>query len=176
MKKHLFPIIAIVIIVLCGCNKTDKSDFKIYVVSRDVLTRDLSDSQIVSTAKQNGRLAFDGNDIEGYNWETHTIIFKSNSVTSLGAITKESGGSAIFKVDDTFAFVFTLNDKLIYHGGFVQGSKNPDIPLQPYIADKSVTSVKILFDSKYATNDDNRSNNRLYSFLNNCGLLSSKTE
>lgn len=176
MKKYIFPIIVLLIISLSGCGKSEKSDFKIYVVSRDFLTQDLSDAEIISTAKKNGRLAFDGNDIEGYNWETHTLTFKDNSVKSLGAVTKESGGSAIFKVDDTYAFVFSLNDKLIYNGGFAQGSKNPDIPLQPYISDKDTTSVKILFNSKYASGDDCRLSNKLYSFLNDCGLLSAKTE
>ena len=176
MKKYVFPIIILLLIALSGCGKSDKSDFKIYVVSRDFVTQDLSDAEIVTVAKKNGRLAFDGNDIEGYNWETHTMTLKNNSVTSLGAITKESGGSAIFKVDDTFAFVFSLNNKLIYHGGFTQGSKNPDIPLQPYISDKDTVSVKILFDSKYASGDDCRLSNKLYSFFNECGLLSAKTE
>ncbi len=176
MKKFIFPIIVILLITLGGCTKTDKTDFKMYVVSRQFLTQDLSDVQIIAAAQKNGRLAFDGNDIDGYNWETHTLTFKNNSVTSLGAVTKESGGSAIFKTDDTFAFVFTLNNKLIYYGGFLQGSKNPDIPLQPYIEDKNTTSVKILFNAKYATREDCRSNSQLYSFFNDCGLLSSKTE
>lgn len=176
MKKYIFPIIVILLISLSGCNKTDKSDFEIYVVSREFLTQDLSDAQIISTAKKNGRLAFDGSDIEGYNWETHTLTLKDNSVSSLGAVTAEGGGSAIFKVDDTYAFVFSLNDKLIYYGGFIQGSKNPAIPLQPYITDKDAVSVKILFDSKYASREDCRSSNQLYSFFNDCGLLSSKTE
>ncbi len=175
MKKPLLFIVFLLIISLTGCKNESKSDFKIYVVSRDLITQDLSENEIINVAKKSGRLAFDGDDIQGYNWETHTLTLKDNSVTSHGAVTAESGGSTIFKVDDTYAFIFSLNDKLIYYGGFMQGSKNPDIPLQPYMADKDTTSVKIEFDNKYADHKDNRSNTQLYSFFNKFGLLSSKT-
>ena len=174
MKKVVAIILILIILLTTGCNKTDVSDLEFYVISREHLTQDLSDNQIVSSAQKNGRLAFNGSDIEGYNWETHTVTLKDNSVTSHGAVTAESGGSAIFKVDDTFAFVILINNKLVYCGGFIQGSKNPSIPLQPYIEDVESTVFKIGFDSKYSSDKDSRSNNQLYSFLNKTGLLSSK--
>lgn len=174
MKKITVLLLLTVVILLTGCSKKDKSDLKFYVIERNFLTQDLSDNQIVSTTKNNGRLAFDGNDIEGYNWETHTVTLKNNSVTSHGAVTDETGGSAIFKVNDTYAFVIIIRNKLVYYGGFIQGSKNPSTPLQPFIEDKRLTSFKIDYNSKYAVNGDHRASNQLYSFLNKNGLLSSK--
>ncbi len=175
MKKiNILLIIIVILLLFSGCIKPDASNLKFYVISREFLTQDLSDNQVVAAVNKNGRLVFDGDDIKGYNWETHTVFLKENSVTSHGAVTNDTGGSAIFKVDDTFAFVITINNKLIYYGGFIQGTKNPAVPLQPYINDISSTEFKIEFDSKYASKTDSRNNNKFYSFLNKLGLLSAK--
>lgn len=175
MKKYLISLMALLLVLLTGCSKADVTDLKVYVIERSKLTASLTASEAVAAAKTSGRFVFDGNDIDGYNWETHTVTLKKESVPSLGTLTSENGGSAIFKVDDTYAFVLTINDKLIYSGGFIQGSKNPSVPLQPYISDIDRYSFAIRFDSKYATAADNRSSATLYSFLNKFGLLSSNT-
>ncbi len=175
MKKSSIFLFLIVILLFSGCNKFKASDLEFYVVNREFLTQDLNNSQIIDTTHKNGRLMFDGEDIKGYNWETHTVSLKDSSVTSHGAMTAESGGSAIFKVDDSYAFVIAIKNKLVYYGGFIQGTKNPAVPLQPYINDNSLTSFKIEFNSKYASQNDCRGNNQFYSFLNKMGLLSSKT-
>ena len=174
IKRFLLILILLPTLLLSGCSKPKLTDLKFYVVNRQFLTQDLSDNQIISTAQKNGRLAFEGDNISGYNWETHTVTLKDCALTSYGAVTKESGGSAIFKVDDTFAFVIAINNKLIYYGGFIQGSKNPDVPLQPFIKDNDLKSFKIDFDNKYATQNDVRGSSQLYTFLNEMGLLSSK--
>lgn len=177
MKKGLFIsfLIVLFILALSGCSNQKVSDLKFYIVERSQLTASLSKGEILSLAKKSGRVAFDGDDIDGYNWQTHTVKFKKDSVTSLGSLTEEKGGSAIFKVDDSYAFVLIINDQLVYYGGFEQGSKNPSVPLQPYIQDVDRYSFKILFDEKYSDIPDNRANQDLYSFLNKFGLLSSKS-
>lgn len=176
MSKRFLLLILLFTLVLCGCKVNYAPDqLKIYVLPRDSLSDSMTDSEKVAVAENEGRLAFDGNDIEGYNWQTHTVTLYDTSVSSLGVVTSESGGSSIFKTDDTYAFVLVIKNKLIYVGGFIQGSKNASTPLQPQISDVDGNSFSLTFDSKYAGYADNRSNKTLYSFLNSCGKLSSKT-
>lgn len=175
MIKKLLPIF-LILVLLSGCSgEASPEQLGFYVISRSSLSDSMADSEIVSLAKESGRLVFDGSDIEGYNWQTHTVTLYETSVPSRGVVTNESGGSAIFKTDDTQAFILTVNDTLIYVGGFTAGSKTPDIPLQPSISDNGNYSFKILFDAKYSTGSDNRNNKALYNFLKSCGKLSSKT-
>ncbi len=174
MKRFSIIVFLTLIIFTCACSKQSKSDLKLYVIPRNDLSDSMSDKEKVKAITSLGRLAFDGNDIEGYNWASHTITLYESSVTSYGNITKESGGSSIFKTDDSYAFALIIKDKLIYIGGFEHGSKNPDIPLQPSIRDNDKYSFKIVFDAKYSKNSDNRSNNTLYNFLNSNGMLISK--
>lgn len=176
MKKTALLIIIVLLLSLTSCAKLTAEDMRFYVVDADALSTSMSDSEVIKTAKNQGRLVFDGNDIIGYNWKTHTIMLREEAVTSVGTVTEQSGGSALFKVDDTHAFVFVLGNTLIYTGGFEQGSKNPNVPMQPYIKDKTRYSFEIGFDSKYADGKDNRSNAKLYNFLESSGMLSSKTE
>lgn len=176
MSKRFLTLISLALLILCSCKSTFSPDqLKIYVLPRDALSDSMTDSEKVDVAENEGRLAFDGNDIEGYNWQTHTVTLYDTSVSSLGVVTAESGGSSIFKTDDTYAFVLVIDNKLIYVGGFTQGSKNASTPLQPQITDADGTSFKLTFDSKYAEYADNRNNKTLYNFLNSCGKLSSKT-
>lgn len=177
MKKFAaFILILIILTSFSSCASLGAQDLKFYVISGKLLNESMSDSEIIKTAKSEGRLAFDGNDIVGYNWQTHTVMLREEAVTSVGTVTEQSGGSAIFKTDDTHAFVLVLGNTLIYTGGFKSGTKNPNVPLEPHIEDKTRYSFSIEFDSKYATGKDNRSNAKLYSFLESSGMLSSKTE
>ncbi len=173
MKKIVFLLIGILTFSLCGCSKMSESSLEIYVIEQTKLNSSLSDGETVKLVKQSGRLAFTGDDINGYNWETHTISIKKEAVPSHSTVTAESGGSAIFKVDDSYAYVIVLNKSLIYIGGFLHGSKNPSIPLQPCITDVDEYSFKITFDSKYATGADPRDNKSFYKFLSKFGKLSS---
>lgn len=166
-------LISAILLTICGCSQDKKSDLAFYVIKRNNITASLSDREVVKVAKKSGRLAFDGEDIEGYNWQTHTVKLYESAVPSLGSVSAESGGSKIFKADDTYAFVLIIKNELIYLGGFKAGSKNPDIPLQPSIRDGEEYTFSIVFDAKYSTGPDNRSNNKLYDFLNKFGMLSS---
>ncbi len=164
-------------LLLCvSCSVQKKDSLRFYVVSRSQLSASMSASETAKFVRENGRLAFDGDDIEGYNWQTHTVFLKEEAVPSVGIVTSESGGSAVFKSDDTYAFVLLLDGNMLYYGGFKSGVKNPDVPLQPSVEDSGRYSFQITFDGKYATGNDPRSDNRLYEFLNSQGLLSSKTE
>lgn len=163
-------------VILASCSAVNKNELEFYVIDRSQINASMSDSQIVSVVRRDGRLAFDGDDIKGYNWQTHTVMLKEESVPSIGITTDESGGSAVFKTDDTYAFALVLGNELIYSGGFSNGVKNPAVPMQPCITDTGRYSFSISFDNKYATFADPRSDSRLYSFLNKYGLLSSKTE
>lgn len=175
MIKKIIPLF-LILIMLCGCSSTAAPEnIKFYVVSRDLLSDSMTESELVSLAENDGRLVFDGNDISGYNWQTHTVTLYETSVPSRGVVTAESGGSAIFKTDDRQAFVLTVNGDLIYTGGFAAGSKTPEVPLQPSISDNGDYSFKILFDAKYSSGADSRNNTQFYNYLKACGKLSSKT-
>ena len=172
IKKILCIILIILSLISCSCTSIKSSDLMFYVIVREAIHSDMSDSEIVDTVKSEGRLAFDGDDIEGYNWQNHVVKLHDESVPSLGYVTAESGGSTIFKTDDTYAFVLIIKNTLIYVGGFKQGSKNPNIPLQPSIRDIDNNTFSITFDSKYVEYADNRSDSKLYDFLSKQGLLS----
>lgn len=177
MKKPLILtfIFTLTLILVCGCSSSEPDDLAFYVVKREYINESMSDSEIVSAVKSNGRQMFDGTDIRGYNWQKHIVMLDPNAIGSLGSVSAQSGGSAIFKTDDTYAFALLLGNKLIYAGGFENGYANPDVPLQPYIKDKSRTSFTIEFNEKYANSPDKRTNEKLYNFLKDCGMLSSKT-
>lgn len=174
-KSVVLVVLTAVLIMICSCHKTQKNDLMFYVINRESIQSNMSNSEIVSTVKAKGRLAFNGNDIEAYNWQNHVVKLYEEAVPSLGNVTNESGGSSIFKTDDTYAFVLIIKDTLIYVGGFKQGIKNPNPPLQPSIHDNERYSFCIEFDKKYSEHEDNRSNSTLYSFLNKHGLLSTKS-
>lgn len=161
----------LVIMLLTGCSKADVNDLKIYVLPAQKLSAALTDDEIVKAAKTSGRLVFEGSDIKGYNWENHTMLFKTESVPSHSAVTKENGGSRIFKVDDNYLFVIAIKNSLVYYGGFEHGSKNPNVPVQPSISDVNDYTIKITFDPKYSTTTDNRSSEMLYNFFNTHGLF-----
>ena len=172
MKRILLIILSLILLLNFGaCKKDDASLLKFYVVDRNEINQGMSNKEIVSTVKKEGRLVFDGTDLDGYNWEKHKVTLNENSVGSIGATNSENGGSAIFKVDDSYAFALILDNSLIYFGGFEVGAKTPDIPLQPYIKDESKYVFSIKYDSKYSIEKDNRSNKKLYNFLENQGLL-----
>lgn len=178
MKKifSLFILALFAAALLSSCSAGNKNELGFYVIDRSQINASMSDSQIVSAVRRDGRLAFESGDIKGYNWQTHTVVLKEESVPSIGITTEESGGSAVFKTDDTYAFALVLGNELIYSGGFRSGVKNPAVPMQPCITDTGRYSFSISFDGKYATFADPRSDSRLYGFLNKHGLLSSKTE
>lgn len=178
MTKRTFVatlILILTLVLVCGCSSSKPEDLKFYVVKRQHISDSMSESEIVSAVKANGRQMFDGTDIQGYNWQKHIVMLDPNAIGSLGSVSAQSGGSAIFKTDDTYAFALMLGNKLIYAGGFENGYANPDVPLQPYIKDKSRTSFTIEFNEKYASGSDKRTNETLYNFLKDCGMLSSKT-
>lgn len=175
IKKFCYTLIAILLLsLICGCTSNTPDSLKFYVLSREYINEGMSDNKIVSTAKEHGRFVFDGSDISGYNWQSHTITLNEDSVPTIGTVTAEKGGSALFKVDDSYAFVLVLKNELVYVGGFNNGTKSPDIPLQPYIKDETRYSFSIQFDSKYSSTSDNRANTKLYNFLEYQGLLTTK--
>ena len=166
-----------VMLILNSCSTgADKADIRFYVLKNDLINDQMTERQIVNAAKMSGRLAFDGNDIEGYYWADHCITLKRDAVKSRAEVTAESGGSALFKTTDEDYFVLTVKDEIIYWGGFEHGIANPQVPVQPSICDVDSYSFKITYNSKYATGNDPRSSKKMYACLDRLGILSSKSE
>lgn len=176
MKLKLLVCTLLITLSLCSCKGSDINDLKIYVIPSTDISQALTDGEIVNAVKNSGRLVFEGSDIDGYNWENHTLTFNSDSIISHGKVTKESGGSRIFKVDDSYLFVIVIKNELVYYGGFEHGSKNPSIPVEPCISDVDDYTVKLTYNAKYATQNDKRSSELLYNFFDKYNLFLSNVK
>ena len=178
MKKRGFYLIACLLmcLIMCACSARGKENLKIYIVDRTLIDDNMTSSEIVSLAYDRGRLAFDGNDIEGYQWSGHVVRLKDEAVPSLGSNSKEDGGSTIFKSKDTDIFILVINKTFIYYGGFEMGTTNPQTPLQPNIKDAGRYTFSINFDSKYAEFSDPRNSEYLYRFLSENEILVTKAQ
>lgn len=158
-------------LISSSCSSYEIDDLQYYVIPRSLLTDGMSNSEIVKVAKNEGRLAFSGQDIVGFNWQKQRVTLDENAVLSTTDTTTQTGGSSLFKVDDTYAYAVILKNSLVYYGGFESGTKNPQVPLQPTIYDRGGYSFSIEYDSKYANGEDTRFNEKLYKFLEKHSLL-----
>ena len=169
MKKLSFLLIILVLLAsLCGCK--GKETLQFYVVEGELLSGGESDGELLSIAKKRGRLVFTDADMEGYLWKDHTVRLKEAPVR--GSMT--DGGSRLFQAEPQDRFLLVLGNRVLYRGGFDEGSGSTTPQISPYIMDESNQSFSILFSSKYSEGEDPRGNERLYRFLTDRQLLSSK--
>ena len=169
MKKTFF--IMLCALLLCsGCARSQT--LSLYILSRDNITDSMSDSEIAAAARQNGRVALTGDDFAGVMWEEQRFQVKAQAVPSVGTTTAESGGSALLKTDGEGGFVWMVNDRVVYVGGFVQGVGTAGSQRVPFIKDSGRTSFTIQTDDRYG--EDIRFNKTLYRFFQNAGLLKSE--
>lgn len=172
MKRLLLILItAVLLFSLCAC-RSQRADLKFYVLSAEDVTENMSDSALLSLAKKKGRLAFTGEQVQGYLWAEHQVRLKDVDVRG-GA---QDGGSRLFQTNAGDLFVLALGGRVIYTGGFEAGAGTVTPPRSPYITDIDETTFAICYDAKYTDCADPRGNERLYNFLTDRQLLVSRFE
>lgn len=169
MKKiAVLMILMALLCCLCGCK--GEASLKFYVVEGEYLTGGESETEMLSIAKKSGRLVFTDADIEGYLWSEHRIRLKEAPVR--GSIA--DGGSRLFQAEANDRFLLVLGNRVIYFGGFAAGSGSAAIQISPYIIDEGAQTFSIAYSSKYSEGEDPRGDQRLYRYLTEHQLLSSK--
>lgn len=169
MKKCI-SLLFIALFLCTGCHK--QATLELYVISADSVSEQTSNSDIASLALKEGRKVLSGEDFAGVDWEHQYFELKPDAVPSVGVVTAESGGSALLKTTDKDLFVWLLNGKAIYVGGFQMGNSNASTPRTPFIADKNRYVFEIRTDDKYGA--DKRFDKKLYAWFSDAGLLKSE--
>lgn len=169
MKRCLILALILCLAVgLFGCGGQKGLEF--YVLTASSLEGYESDAQLLSLAKKEGRLVFTHEDIEGYLWAEHELRLKAQPALGSAA----DGGSRIFQAAAGDRFLLVLHGKVLYSGGFAASSGSVSVQSGPFIRDTSSQSFCIAFSSKYSEGSDPRGDQRLYDYLTDCQLLSSK--
>lgn len=169
MKRILaFGLILCFLIGCFGCGGEKGLEF--YVLQEGSLKGNESDRDLLALAKEEGRLAFTQEDLEGYHWADHEIRLKAQP--ALGSVS--DGGSRIFQAKEGDRFLLVLHGRLLYSGGFYSGSSSAQVQISPFIKDTSFQSFSIAFSSKYSEGADPRASEKLYNYLAECQLLASK--
>lgn len=169
MKKGMMIALLLTLLLsLCGCSGAESMQF--YVIPEGVIRGGESDAQLLRLAKEEGRLAFTEEQIEGYLWTDHEIRLKERPI--LGSAS--DGGSRIFRAESGDCFLLVLDSAVLYRGGFMPSSGDATVQDGPYITDTSFQSFRIAFSSKYSEGEDPRGDQQLYDYLVDHQLLSSK--
>ena len=172
MKKiWCFALVMVLLFTMTGCKKT-KEDLKFYVVSGDAVSAGMADDVVLHTARQEGRVAFTGDDIAGWLWEEHRVQLAEVSV--LGG--SKDGGSRLFQAEAEDCFVLAIGDRVIYAGSFAPSSGSVRAVRNPYIQDGKDDTFYLLCDQKYAEGEDPRVNSYLYDYLADQQLLVSEIQ
>jgi len=119
MKKIIYPLIVILLIVFVGCsnntNNLDEIRLKVYKSSIDLASGEYEIQE---------ELLFTNNDIESINWSNQEIILKNTFLEKLNILEKDNktyiGGSIIFSTKPSDMFSVYIDDELIYTGYFEQ--------------------------------------------------------
>ncbi len=165
MKKTVCLLLAALALLLCGCSKNDT--LYLYVLPQREVSADMSDAEIASLARRIGRLALEGEDLVGVQWDTQR--FEIAGDLPAGAASSESGGSALLKTTDGDLFVWILGGRPVYVGGFARGGSNAATPRVPYIVDDGRRIFRVETDDRYGR--DLRFDTKLYRYFEKRGLL-----
>ncbi len=161
MKK----IIAIwmIALLLLGCTacRRQRDDLKFYVVRGSEVAAGGGESGLLSQARRNGRIAFTGADIKGWDWAHHQVELKGVAVRG----GETDGGSRLFQATAEDLFLLVLGNRVIYSGGFAKGSATV-ADLQPlYIEDGEGDTFYLRLNGKFQEGADPRADETLYKYL-----------
>ena len=164
MKKIMaFGAVLVLLLTFCGC-KAKEEHLKFYVIKAADVTADMGTDALLHTAKTEGRLAFTGEDLEGWLWADHTVRLKEVKVKGSAA----GDGSVLFQTKKEDLFLVTLNGRVLMSGGFDPKADGV------YITDAGERDFKIGFENLYNDLEDPRGNERLYNYLIDLQLLVSE--
>ncbi len=171
MKRAVVLVmVGICLLSLCACG--GKGALGLYILSAEQVKDSMSAREIGALAAQEGRLALNGQDFVGVDWENQYFAVDAKAVPSVSTVTAEHGGCSLLKTTDEDVFVWVLNGKALYVGGFEMGSSNPATPRSPYIQDKERYTFAIAADDRYG--EDLRFNKALYNWFYKAGLIKSE--
>ncbi len=171
MKNRWIARLLIVVVLFCaGCK--GQGELQLYILPADGVKDGMSAAEIGRLASQNGRLALSGSDFVGVDWEHQYFALDPKAVPSVSTVTAESGGCSLLKTTDQDVFVWVLDGKALYVGGFAMGVSNPDTPRSPIIKDKERYVFSIVADERYG--QDKRFNKALYRWFYEAGLIKSE--
>lgn len=164
MKKIISLLVLLALLCsLCGCKATG-GDLKFYVIKAADVTDGMGNDALLQTAKTKGRLAFTGEELEGWLWAEHTVRLKEVKVKGSAA----GGGSVLFQTEKEDLFLVTLNGRVLIRGGFDPKAAGA------YIVDAGERDFKIGFEDPYEELSDPRGNEKLYNYLIDLQLLVSE--
>ena len=170
MKKIILLLVIlsqICIIVSCSSknNNVNKSSIEFYnAVEKEAF----SDEYRVSK-----KPLFTEKDINYYDWDTHTIVFKDEFMSQQKNIDKNNkiGGSSVFGTKSRDKFMVYVDNELLYDGYYNQTYFSSFYPIGAVMLDLS-DGVRIEFhEIKGVETVDNRSDLRMYKALKECEIL-----
>lgn len=169
MKRvGLIAICVLLLCSLCGCGE---QTLGLYVLPADSISDVMTAGEIADVVQEKGRLALDGSDFAGVDWENQCYAVKAEASASVSVITAQSGGSSILKTTDSDVFVWMLSGKVLYVGGFEKGSASVSAQKDPYIKDKE----RYIFSIETVSSEgDKRFNDKLYNYFYKQGLIKSE--
>ncbi len=170
--KRVLVWMAIVLSCLSLVACKGEQDLALYVLSEQHISDSMSDKEIGALALEKGRQVLSGNDIYGVDWENQRYRVRPEALPSVSSLTAESGGSALLKATDKDVFIWVLNKRAVYVGGFPLGVGTVKEQRVPYIVDEERYIFKIVTDDKYG--EDKRFDKKLYSYFESKDLLKSE--
>ena len=151
--------------LLVGC--AGKGELGLYVLNAEQVRENMSAGEIGKLALKDGRLALTGEDFAGVDWQQQRFALRPEAVPSVSVLTPESGGSSLLKTTDKEVFVWVLDGKALYVGGFPMGISNPATPRSPLLRDQE----RYVFAIEHKNGEDKRFNKSLYRYFSDHGLL-----
>ncbi|XMB66566.1 hypothetical protein RI065_09720 [Mycoplasmatota bacterium zrk1] len=155
----LCGILALLITLVCllsGCAEAmsiDAHKLEVYILRKS----DESNEFIMDKTP-----IFTGNEIESYEWDTHTIIFNSEFILSMEKknLKEEDeillGGSTILDVYYPDQFALFLEGEELYRGYLAPPVYSSFLPMGPRIANSENGIVIMCIDGKLDTRNDDR--------------------
>lgn len=169
--KKLIGFLCLLLCVCACCACSGKGELGLYILAADQMGDSMSAGELGKLALQSGRLALRGTDFTGVDWERQYFAVKPEAVQSVSTVTAESGGSSLLKTTDKDIFVWVLDGKALYAGGFIMGTSNPAEPKDPCLKDMERYSFSIETDG---SGEDKRFNKSLYRWFYRQGLIKSE--
>lgn len=174
-RRYLILIVVIIALRITGCvyenNVNEGDDDSLVTISKSVLevynaTRsdDLSFSYVMADEPM-----FTSEDIEIYEWSTHTIRL-DKLYFDADRSANWLGGSTIFGTDSQDKFMVFVDGELIYEGYYEQSVLSSFMPSGAIMKDEA-DGVSITFIGIDESDEDLRRDERIYACLKSAGVL-----
>lgn len=170
MKKRCGVLLCLLLCLALLTACAGKGELGLYILPAEQVGEQLSGASLGRLAKQQGRLALSGEDFVGVDWKRQEFALRPEAVQSVSTLTAESGGSSLLKTTDKEVFVWVLDGKALYVGGFPMGISNPAAPRSPVLKDRE----RYLFAIEHTDGEDLRFHKALYRWFSDHGLLKSE--